>query len=871
MFSKIGLIISFAAILLSQPIYSQSVLSSMFSKDSLISHLANEQKRYTSERVILKPKVDGELDDDCWQSARWDSSFVQQQPMQGKSPSQTTSVAILYDNENLYVGVKCYDKEPELIRSIMSRRDEYGGDMIGIAFDSYADNQTAFEFDMTAAGQKIDLLHLGAQEADYNWDAIWDGRTSISDSMWTAELRIPFSQLRYAKSDKQDWGLHIWRWIDRTQEEIHWKLIPIDAPATVFLFGDISGIEDINQKRKVELIPYTNLKFSPNTDLKHKWNYGAGIDGKIGLTPDFTLDMTINPDFGQVEADPSILSLSTYEIYYDEKRPFFLEGNNVLDYSADNDLLFYSRRIGHAPSYEPETEDGEKLSMPDNTSILSALKLTGKNKKGLSVGVIQSLTAKETATIYGSERDSDVVVEPFTSYFVGRLKQDFNRGNTVLGAMVTSVNRTIDDSQLEFLAKSSLTGGLDFVHNWKKRRYYVDMKGFFSQTKGTEEAISDLQLSSVHYFQRSDADHLDYDDSRTELSGSGGSVSGGKRSGKFRATGSFSWRSPGVDLNEIGYLYQADYLEESAELRYQQNMPKGIMRQYWLRFTQLSNWSYGGELTKQELTWHAYFKFKNLWNVHLDLDRDYNVYDTRELRGGPILYKEPTWDSEVFIQSNASKNLFTAVGTRFVFGDDDISVRNINTFYLLWRLGTNLSLSSKTVYQTNTDYHQYAGRVTLDDGTSGYMVGQIDQKTLESTLRLEYFITPELSLQYYASPYASIGRYSEFRRVNIGDSRKLSERYISVDGNLSGDIYTFEEGTDSYKMYNPDFTFKEFNSNLVARWEFRPGSTFYLVWNNTVSDYQRGYEQSIGRTFGDIFGTKSQNVFMLKFTYWFSI
>jgi len=854
--------------------YSQDTITYKLSSNSLVNKYASEDKTYSALKAQERPRIDGSLDDACWTTAHWDDGFIQQQPLQAEQPSQITKVAILYDAEYLYVGLKCYDNDPEHIRSILSRRDEYSGDMVGIALDSYADNRTAFEFDVTAAGQKIDLMHLGAQEADYNWDAIWEGKTNVhvEDSLWTAELRIPFSQLRFAKADEQVWGLHVWRYIDRLDEEDHWKLIPVDAPATVYLFGELNGIKDINSKRKLELLPYGNVKYSPNTDLKEKWKYGAGLDGKIGLTSDFTVDFTINPDFGQVEADPSVLTLNTYEVFYDEKRPFFLEGNNVLNYATGRDLLFYSRRIGHAPSYEPDLLDGETLSIPDNTSILGAVKLTGKSKSGLSVGFMNSLTANETASVYGEDSKTEYSAEPLTNYLVGRVKKDFNKGNTVLGGMITSVNRNINDSLLSFLPSSSMTGGLDFVHNWKKRKYFVDLKTFASNVKGNEDAISSLQLASQHYFQRPDADHLDYDAGKTNLAGHGGALRGGKRSGKFRAIGSFSWRSPGVDLNDIGYMYQADFLEESVELRYLLNKPKGIMRNYWLRLTQTAEWSYGGEMTKQEIGSHAYLRFKNLWSVHLNLERDYDIFDTRELRGGPILYKESTWDGEVFIQSNSSKNLFTGFGSRYIAGDDHISKRNINTFYLLWRLGKNLSISSRTVYQTNVDYHQYAGRVKLPGSDAGYIVGQVNQKTLESTLRLEYFITPEVSIQYYASPYASIGQYEKFRRVNVGDSRNLDERYIPIDGALSDDIYTFSEDQNTtYRMYNPDFTFKEFNSNLVARWEFRAGSTFYLVWNRTVSDYQRGYDPSIGSVFGDIFGSKSQNVFMLKFTYWFSL
>lgn len=852
--------------------FSQGTGGYRLSSDSLVNKFASEQKTFTASRIAEKPKIDGALDDSCWNLVDWDNRFVQQQPMQAAAPSQQTEFTILYDDEYLYVGIRCYDNSSEGFRSVLSRRDEYAGDMVGIAIDSYNDNRTAFEFDMTAAGQKIDLMHLGAQEADYNWDAIWDGKSRIEDGVWTVEIRIPFSQLRFANHENNSWGLHLWRYIDRLSEEDHWKLVPVDAPATVYLFGELEGIKAIDGKRKVELLPYGNVRFSPNTDMKKEWKYGAGLDGKVGLSSDFTLDFTINPDFGQIEADPSVLTLNAYEIFYDERRPFFLEGNNVLNYESGQDLMYYSRRIGHAPSFEPDYNEDQTISMPDNTAILSALKITGKSKKGLSVGVVHSLTAKEMATVYDdSLGNTKHTVEPLTNYLVGRVKKDFNDGNTVLGGMITSVNRSINDSSLLFLPKSAVTGGLDFVHNWKKRKYFVDLKTFFSDVKGNEEAISALQTASQHYYQRTDANHLDYDPTRTSLSGYGGALKGGKRSGKFRAVGTFSWRSPGLDLNDIGYIYQADYFEEELEFRYLMNKPKGIMRNYWLRMTQSSNWSYGGELTKQEIGSHAYLRFKNLYSLHLNFEHDYNVFDTRELRGGPSLYKEPKWDGEAFLQSNPSKNLFAAFGSRYIWGEDQISKITRQTFYLLLRLGENLSLSSRTVYQTNRDYHQYAGRVGLESGERGYIVGEIDQKILVSTLRLEYFVTPELSLQYYGSPYASIGKYSNFRRVSDGRSRQLNERYIGLDAELNGDIYTLAESGDSYRMYNPDFTFKEFNSNLVARWEFRPGSTLYFVWNNTLSDYQRGYDPSVTRVFGDVFNSNSANVFMVKFTYWLAL
>ncbi len=467
-------------------------LNYTLSDDSLVNEIASIKRVYYAARTEIKPRIDGKLDDECWQkTGSWDGNFVQQQPHQAAQPSQQTEIKILYDDKYLYFAIICHDNEPEKMSPILGRRDENNGDMAGIALDSYNDKQTAFEFNLTAAGQKVDLMHMGEYGWDFEWNAVWDGKTTIGDSAWYAEMRVPFTQIRFSKEDEHIWGMHIWRWIHRFQEESQWKLIPVDAPAMVYIFGELRGIKDIPYKRNFEVMPYIKGKYI--TDSESNENFGGGIDGKIGITSDFTLDYTVNPDFGQVEADPSILNLTSYEVFYDEKRPFFLEGKSILEYNADQDMLYYSRRIGHAPSYYPDLEENENISIPDNTSIINALKLTGKNKKGLSLGVVNSMTSKEQATISSDIGKTKVAVEPFTNYFIGRLKQDWNKGNTTLGGIATSTVRKIKDEQLQFLADKSLVGGVDFEHNWLNRKYFINTKSFYSKIHGSETAISRLQ------------------------------------------------------------------------------------------------------------------------------------------------------------------------------------------------------------------------------------------------------------------------------------------------------------------------------------------------------------------------------------------
>jgi len=851
----------------------QSAVEYSLSTDSTVNRLAGTNRIYTATRIENRPKIDGRLTDACWESGVWSGQFTQQVPNQGKNPSQDTEIKILYDNSNLYVGFKCYDKGPGKIRPILSRRDKMDGDIAGIALDSYFDKQTAYEFNVAASGQKVDLVHLGAYLWDFNWDAVWDGKAQVYDSIWTSELKIPFSQLRFAPGKEQVWGMHVWRWIDRHQEESQWKLIPIDAPAMVYLFGELRGIEGVKPKINYQFLPYVNTRFSPNTDLENKTTLGYGLNGKVGLNSGFTLDYAINPDFGQVEADPSVLNLTSYEVFNEEKRPFFLEGNTILDFSMGEDMLFYSRRIGHAPSYYPDLDENQTISIAENTPILSALKLTGKTKKGLSVGVVQSFTAKQHATIFIDNDKSKKNVEPFTSFMVGRVKQDFNKGNTTLGGMVTSTFRNINDEHLEFLSNSALAGGLDFQHNWKNRKYFVDFKGVFSDIQGEKDAISRLQTSSVHFYQREDAGHLEYDTDLTNLSGWGGLLSGGKRSGKLRAIGSLNWRSPGVDLNDVGYLYQADIVEEMVNITYKVDRPKGKVRNYYVEFEQEHDWSYGGENTLDRLKLHGYLQFKNLWNIHLNLKKYYNIFDTRELRGGPGLFKGGYNDVELFIQSNQVKDLMVGFGPRFKFYSDKISKTDYYTLYLRWQLSDRFTITARSVYDNSVDHHQFVTRTKNIEGTTKYLVGTIDRNTLSSTLRCEYFISPEISIQYYGNPYASIGKYENFREVSDAGNRSLDKRYVGLNHlPVAGNSYSLQKnGTPEYTISNPDFNFQEFSSNLVGRWEFRPGSTLYLVWTNTRSAYSDQLDQSIWKSFGNISGVNSQNVFMVKFSYWFSL
>ena len=842
------------------------------STDSLVNLHASNRRAYTTVRTENRPKIDGMLDDICWQNeGTWAGDFVQQQPNQAKAPSEKTEVKILYDNDNLYIALKCYDNEPNGngIRALLGRRDDFtNGDIAGVALDTYHDKQTAFEFNLTAAGQKVDLMHLGAYLWDTNWNAVWDGKTHVSDSLWIAEMRVPFSQLRYSDESEQVWGMHIWRWITRLGEEDQWKLIPIDAPAMVYIFGELHGIKDIPKKHHFEIMPYGALRYI--SENKGKNLLGFGIDGKAALASNFMLDYTFFPDFGQVEADPSVLNLTSYEVFYQERRPFFLEGNAILEYGLGSDMLFYSRRIGHAPTINPQLNPLQTMTAPPQTDIINAMKVTGKSKNGFSLGLINSVTQQEFAEISEGDTETRYAIEPLTNYFVARAKQDYNDRNTVIGGMLTSVIRNLNTSQYkENMTSQSFAGGIDFLHQWKNRKYFIDAKSFFSDISGSKNDITQLQQSPVHLYQRIDASHLHVDTLATKVSGWGGEILGGKQSGKFRAVGNISWRTPGLDLNETGYLREADIITERATLNYNVNEPKGIVRSYKISLEQRHDWSFGGENNFDLLESTGQVRFKNLWGVNADFAHSFNKIDTRQLRGGPSLRIDPHSLAGLFLHTDQSKNLSGGIGFNKMWADNGTSESMTFLVDFQVKFSDRFTVTSNTYVENLMDNNQFVSSPTLN------IVGRVQRKTFYTVLRVEYFVNPELSLQYYGSPYSSIGKFDKIYKVEDSHAKKPDNRYselIYYDRDEKFNYYhEIDDPEAIWAIEEPDFSFQEFRSNFILRWEYLPGSTIYFVWSHNRSNYQSKYDPYIFKSFGNLGDALGNNAITFKLSYWFSL
>jgi hypothetical protein len=855
-----------------------------------------DRKTYQTKFTATAPAIDGLMNDECWNSVDWGGGFIQTQPVENKPPSQETEFKILYDDNNLYVFIRAFDTEPDKISRIMTRRDNFDGDMVEINLDSYYDQQTAFSFTAMASGAKGDeAITQNGNNWDDSWNPIWYLATSIDDKGWCAEMRIPLSQLRFGKKDDQVWGMQLMRHIYRLEERSTWQFIPKGSPGTVHLFGELHGIKNIKPKFRAELLPYAVAKLqrfekeegNPFLDGK-SGSISGGLDGKIGLTNDLTLDFSVNPDFGQVEADPSEVNLTAFETYFSERRPLFIEGKNIYQFrpnqtivinnmSADN--LFYSRRIGRYPHNYPSLQENEYADVPESTTILGAAKVSGKTRKGLEIGVLESLTNKEEATIDNEGVRRKEIVEPMTNYFVGRLKQDLNKGKTVIGGIFTAVNRDITNPELNYLPVSAYTGGIDFRQSWKERTWYLEGNAEFSNVKGKEEAMIYLQRSSARYYQRPDAGYVSVDSSLTSLSGYGGTLKFGRFSQKkLQFETSVTVRSPGLEFNDIGFMRYSDVIHHGTWVAYYIRNPFAIFNNFYLNTNYWMYWDFSGKLLSAFTNMNFNSQFKNRWRINGSFTREGENTSNTLLRGGPSMLYPGNFEMNLNLSTDQSKKLMFYTGLYHDYGDSKSS-----RYYSYWLGGeikpmNTLSVSFESEYSIQNKTLQYISSTTYNNADR-YLFGELDQKTLGLTFRINFTINPALSIEYYGQPFISAGNYSNFKRITDTHADKFANRYHVFSGNeISFDgtngIYNIDEnidGTYDYSFGNPDFNFQQFRSNLVVRWEYLPGSTLYLVWSQGRTNSTSEGLFSFGNNMKDLFDIAPHNVFLIKLSYWFAL
>ncbi len=851
-----------------------------------------EKRNYSAKTAKdLNITINGVFDEPEWQAANWENDFIQHEPIEGDPPFQQTEFAILYDANNLYVAIRAYDTSPDSISMRMTRRDEIDGDLVGIFIDSYYDKRTSFGFIVSAAGVRSDFINSNDGDSeDDTWDPIWWVKTTITKQGWNSEIRIPLTQLRFEESEEQLWGLQVLRYIFRKDELSSWQLMSRETAGFTSQFGTINGIKNIKPKNSLNLTPYVvarteRFEKEPDNPFRSsgkKNGLEAGLDAKIGLTNYLTMDLTINPDFGQVEADPSQVNLSTYETFFEEKRPFFIEGKNILSYGlmfGDGDMasnnLFYSRRIGRRPHYSPDLNDGEYADIPDFTKIIGAAKVTGKTKNGWSVGVLESVTAEENAEIRGIGDGQEQSVEPFTNYFVSRVQKDFSEGNTYVGGMITAVNRNINDEYLEYLHKSAYSGGIDFVHKWNDKNWLLDAGIYFSQVNGTEEALLQTQTSYSRTYQRPDADYLTLDSSRTSLGGHGGKFTIGKVGGKFKIAGIFSWQSPGLEINDIGYTPEVDNMMQILWAGYRWYEPFSIFRSANININQWLQFDFGGHLTAPGGNINGNAQFKNYWRAFGSYNISGEQISNSALRGGPSLKLPGGTNMHFGFMTNQQKKL-TFEGNGGVYFSKEKNYRNTQRINLsvAYRPIKALKIDLSPGFYIENSELQYVSQNDYREDTR-YIFGKIDRKTLNMSIRINYNISPDLTIQYWCQPFIATGDYSDYKHITNSKADNFNDRYnLYTDGQISynadSEAYFIDDnldGTVDYNFDKPDFNVKEFLSNLVVRWEYQPGSTIYLVWNQTRNEYINDGTFDLSNNVNDLFDVKGKNIFLLKFSY----
>jgi hypothetical protein len=850
---------------------------------------------YTTQRVIPHPPtIDGVLDDPAWQGADWQGDFIQREPYEGKPPSQQTEFKILYDDKHLYVAIRAHDTDPDRIERRLSRRDTIEGDSVGIDIDSYFDKRTSFGFVVNAAGVKRDLvLSNDGDDADMNWDPIWLVKTSRDENGWNAEMRIPLSQLRFAGSDSLTWGLQVHRNLFRRAEHSLWQFIPRDSSGWVHQFGELHGLDGIKPSRQVEILPYTVGRYqafqpaegNPFTSGRDG-DLQAGLDGKIGVTSDLTMNFTVNPDFGQVEADPSVVNLTAYETYYEEKRPFFIEGRNILSFPlmiGDGDLsgdnLFYTRRIGSRPSRSIYPGSGEFVSMPENTSIIGAFKLTGKTRNGISIGLIDSLTAREYARLSSGGPVTEKQVEPLTNYFGLRLQKDYNQGRTFVGAMATATHRDLSESSLSFLHQAAYSGGIDFSHTWKNRTYHLVARAVFSHVQGSEEALLRTQTSSLRYYQRPDITHVTLDPTRRSLSGHGGTAYAAKfGQGHLSYMAGMTWRSPGLELNDMGYQRQADNILQWLWAAYRIWEPFFIFREVNVQANQWRGWDFSGTNTVDGGNLNLNTQLKNYWSLGAGLNLQIESLSPSALRGGPMLRYPGGWNLWYSVGTDMrQKARVTLMGSQF-WGDHDNARQQNYSISVSYRPNNALDLSLSPSYSLSTRNLQYVQAVPFDP-EKRYIMGRIHQETLAVTLRLNFSLTPDLSVQFYGQPFVSAGDYTHFKRITEPRADAYGDRFHTFgDDEImylpDSNLYAVDEtgdGRTDYMFGNPNFNFREFRSNLVVRWEYFPGSALYLVWSQGRTGFGYSGDFTYQEDIRQLFDLPPHNVFLIKFSYCFKL
>jgi hypothetical protein len=847
----------------------------------------NSRKQATATRVpIGAVRVDGRLDDEAWRLATPITDFVQKEPIEGAAPTDPMEVRFVYDDSALYVGARMMSREGRGIQAPLGRRDSVRqAEHILVAFDTFLDRRTAAVFGVTASGVRVDRFHASDNEDSFDagFDPVWEAQTEITAEGWTAELWIPFSQLRFNPQTELIWGLNVLRFRPTLDEENYWILIPRTERAWSSRFGDLRGISSVPPRRRIELLPYVAGASTLHAvaDRVNPFNQGAnlesraGTDLKVGLGPNLTLNAAINPDFGQVEADAAEVNLSAFETRFPEKRPFFLEGAQLFSIGHPN--FYYSRRIGARPS-GPAT--GDYVDYPSAQTILAAAKLTGRLPSKTSLGFLTAVTGEEFARIAtaGVDDVSRIRVAPRTFHSVGRVLQEFGPLANTVGLFVNTVHRDIaqGDPLANLLTRNALGAAANTLLRFKGGEYELRASGGGSLISGEAAAIERVQRSSAHYAQRPDRTYSPLDPTLTSLGGWSLQANLDRVSGRHWLFGmNTKIDSENFETNDFANLNGADGLLISGNLRYRETTPGRMFRSYTIGVDVSNDSTLRWLRQSGHVRPNVYVTWVNYWTTSLSVTRTLPQQSVSLTRGGPLMARAPAWNTSMNFGNRATSQTRWSGNVTVGATDDGGSTRRMSTTVSV-RPGTRWQLSANPYYDRITETQQYV--TTLTDGrpdTFGrrYVFAYIDRSTVSTEFRLGYTLKPDMNLDVYAEPFAASGRfydYGELLTPRESDRLRYGTSGTTMDVEADGSRVV-RIGALSYRLDNRDFNRLSFRSNVVLRWEWRPGSTLYLVWQQ-----DRGNTDGIGSLVSpaDMFRSVTapgKNVLVIKTSFWMPI
>lgn len=809
-------------------------------------------------RAATAPVIDGRERDDVWAEAQVIDGFRQFDPVEDADPSFRTEAKFAYDERHLYVLVRAFDPHPDSIMSLLSRRDERTqSDYIRVLIDSYHDRRTGYQFMVNPAGVQRDIYLYNDGQEDVTWNAVWEVKTAIDSLGWVAEFRIPLSQLRFAPKDEHTFGVGVHREVARLNERSSWPLFRRTGFGMASQLGEIRGIRGIGGNRRVELMPYSvqsNESRARGPGWGRTQRSTMGADLKLGISSNLTLDATINPDFGQVEADPAVLNLSAFEQFFEERRPFFLEGTGIFSFAIDcSDGQctgpFYSRRVGRPPQTGFLSPDAN--AVPTASTILGAAKLTGRLANGLSIGVMDAITAREDVA-------DTLTVEPRTNYFVARLQQDLRGGRSGIGAIFSATNRSLDDATRDFLRRDAYTLGADFRHRFGPSGFYqVSGHVLGSSVHGSAASIARTQRNGVHFYQRPD-DDITYDPTRTSLSGVSSGFGVSKNGGGLTRFYTGVWyKSVGLEVNDMGYMQSVNSMGQSNWFALMFQQPRAFYRRLQVNFNQWNSFDTEGLRGGRGGNINMNGQLKNMWFFFTGVGGSLSGHCGACLRGGPQLREQPSAFGWAGFDGDARRWLIPSFNLNWNRRDGGRSYNYNFGPSLRMRVASRFSASLGVNYSRNTDDRQWINNYgVVGSDTTHYTVAHLEQETVSLTSRINWTASPTLSVQVYAQPFSTGGDYSNWRRVR--DAR---------NPNYDQQFEPFRPGSDP-----GGFNFKQFRSNTVVRWEYRPGSTLFFVWQQgrTQDGVDPGSFQ-FGRDYRNLFDAHPQNTFLVKASYWFGL